>query len=105
MRTNAKIFLDIQKIFGSFDAYLWKFVSDKPIVNAWKTLSEVPVTTIESNLLSTDLKNRGMKFVGSTIMYAFMQAVGLVNDHSGSCWRRVVMQDKNSHLLNALDHQ
>ena len=85
-RQNAQIFLKIQKEFGSFDAYLWAFVKNKPVRNRWKTLSEVPVTTPESDALSKDLKKRGMKFVGSTIMYAFMQAVGMVNDHWVGCW-------------------
>lgn len=86
-RTNALAFLEIQKEFGSFDAYLWNFVSGKQKVNHWKNLKEAPVLTPESDALSKDLKKRGMTFVGSTIMYAFMQAVGLVNDHTTSCWR------------------
>jgi DNA-3-methyladenine glycosylase I len=84
-RQNAKIFLKIQKEFGSFDRYVWGFVKGKPILNHWKSMKEIPVTTVESDALSKDLKKRGMTFVGSTIMYAFMQAVGLVNDHITEC--------------------
>ncbi len=85
-RKNAKVFIEIQKEFGSFDAYLWAFVDGKPIVNHWKAFKDVPVTTKESDALSKDLKRRGMSFVGSTIMYAYMQAVGMVNDHTQECW-------------------
>ena len=85
-RQNAQIFLQIQKEFGSFDAYLWRFVNGVPIQNHWQSFQEVPVSSPESNDLSKDLKKRGMKFVGSTILYAFMQAVGMVNDHPVSCW-------------------
>jgi DNA-3-methyladenine glycosylase I len=87
-RQNAQVFLHIQKEFGSFDRYLWGFVKGKPIVNHWKTFKHIPATTPESDALSKDLKKRGMTFVGSTIMYAYMQAVGLVNDHSLDCWCR-----------------
>jgi DNA-3-methyladenine glycosylase I len=87
-RTNANVFLSIQKEFGTFDKYIWGFVNNKPIMNHWKTLAEVPATTAESDALSKDLKTRGMKFVGSTIIYSHMQAVGLVNDHLVSCFRR-----------------
>jgi len=86
-RKNALAFLAIQKEFGSFDTYLWSFVGGKPICNAWNTMSEVPVQTEQSDALSKDLKKRGMSFVGSTIMYAYMQAVGMVNDHLVDCWR------------------
>ncbi len=84
---NAKRFLEVQKEFGSFNAYIWKFVGGKPIVNRWEMLREVPATTAESDALSKDLIKRGFKFVGSTVMYAHMQACGLVNDHLVSCWR------------------
>jgi DNA-3-methyladenine glycosylase I len=84
---NAKRFLEVQKEFGSFDNYIWQFVGGKPIVNKWKTVSEVPATTKESDALSKDLIKRGFKFVGSTIIYAHMQACGLVNDHLIDCWR------------------
>ncbi|MFV0553717.1 MAG: DNA-3-methyladenine glycosylase I [Mangrovibacterium sp.] len=82
---NAQCFLAVQEEFGSFSNYLWAFVEGKPIVNQFKTMSEVPATTPISDALSKDLKKRGFKFVGSTIMYAFMQAVGMVNDHLLTC--------------------
>jgi DNA-3-methyladenine glycosylase I len=84
---NARAFLTVQKEFGSFDAYIWSFVGGKPVVNAWKRLSEIPAKTPESDAMSKDLKRRGFRFVGSTICYAFMQATGLVNDHSLDCFR------------------
>lgn len=84
---NAKCFLTIQKEFGSFDKYIWEFVNFKPINNAWKEDSEIPVTSDISNKLSKDLKKRGFQFVGPTIMYAHMQAVGMVNDHVVDCFR------------------
>ncbi len=86
-RKNALVFLAIQKEFGSFDKYLWGMIGGKPIVNKWKTLKSVPAMTKESDLISKDLKKRGMSFVGSTIIYAYMQAVGLVNDHTTDCFR------------------
>jgi len=85
--TNAQHFLEIQKKFGSFSKYIWKFVDGKPIVNKWKKMSHIPTTSAESDTLSKDLKKRGFKFVGSTIIYAHMQATGLVNDHVVSCFR------------------
>lgn len=85
-RTNAQVFLQIQKEFGSFDAYVWQFVQGKPIVTHPESLSDLPTTTKESDALSKDLKKRGMTFVGSTIIYSFMQAVGMANDHLKSCW-------------------
>ena len=85
--TNAKAFLKVQEEFGSFDAYIWKFVGGKSKVNHWKNMSEVPATTKESDALSKDLKKRGFSFVGSTVMYAHMQAAGLVNDHTIDCFR------------------
>ncbi len=91
---NAKAFLEVQKEFGSFDKYVWSFVGGKPITNAWKKLSQVPATTAESDALSKDLKKRGFKFVGSTIMYAYMQACGLVNDHTIDCFRYRKMPKK-----------
>jgi DNA-3-methyladenine glycosylase I len=84
---NARAFLDVQQEFGSFDAYLWRFVKGRPIVNAPRTMREVPARTEISDALSKDLKRRGFNFVGSTICYAFMQAVGMVNDHTVSCFR------------------
>jgi len=85
--TNARLFLKIQEEFGSFDSYIWSFVKNRPRVNRWKTLKDVPATTPESDALSKDLVKRGFKFTGSTVMYAHMQACGLVNDHLVSCWR------------------
>ena len=84
---NAKAFLKVQKEFGSFDNYIWQFVNYKPIKNSWKSLKQVPVKTKESDEMSNDLKKKGFKFVGSTICYAFMQAVGMVNDHMINCFR------------------
>ncbi|HCD51981.1 MAG TPA: DNA-3-methyladenine glycosylase I [Balneolaceae bacterium] len=85
--TNAQKFIEVQQEFGSFDDYIWSFVDGKPILNSWKSMSEVPATSAESDALSKDLKKRGFKFVGSTIMYAHMQACGLVNDHTTDCFR------------------
>lgn len=85
--SNAKAFLKVQKEFGSFDAYIWSFVNYRPIVNKWKHSSQVPATTRVSNAISEDLKQRGFNFVGSTIIYAHMQATGMVNDHLVSCFR------------------
>ena len=84
---NAKAFLAIQREFGSFDAYVWRFVGGTPRVNRWRTLRQVPARTPQSDALSQDLLSRGFKFVGSTICYAFMQAVGMVNDHTIDCFR------------------
>ncbi len=85
--TNAQAFLAVQKEFGSFDSYLWAFVGGRPIVNRWTQMKQVPARTAESDALSKDLQQRGFRFVGSTIMYAFMQAVGMVNDHAVDCFR------------------
>ncbi len=84
---NARAFLAIQKEFGSFDDYIWAFVGGKPLQNSWKAMAEIPTTSPESEVLSKDLKQRGLKFVGSTILYAHLQAAGLVNDHLVSCFR------------------
>ena len=84
--SNAQAFLTVQKEFGSFDRYVWPFVGGKPIVNRWRYMTEVPATTPQSDALSKDLKKRGFRFVGSTIIYAFMQAVGMVNDHIAGCF-------------------
>lgn len=84
---NAKMFLKIQKEFGSFDAYLWGFVNEKRVKNNFKSLKEIPAKTELSDRISKDLKERGFSFVGSTIMYAHLQAVGLVNDHLAGCFR------------------
>jgi DNA-3-methyladenine glycosylase I len=85
--TNARRFLAVQDEVGSFDDYLWSFVGGKPIVNRWIDMKQLPATSAESDALSKDLKTRGFKFVGSTIMYAHMQATGMVNDHLVSCFR------------------
>jgi len=85
--SNARAFLAIQKEYGSFDTYIWAFVGGKPLQNRWKAMAEVPATSPESDALSKDLKQRGLKFVGSTIMYAHLQAAGLVNDHLLNCFR------------------
>ncbi|MCC7304430.1 DNA-3-methyladenine glycosylase I [bacterium] len=84
---NAQRFLTIQREFGTFDTYIWSFVRNEPIVRSPKVLDEIPATTSESNELSKDLKKRGFKFLGSTVMYAHLQAMGLVNDHVTSCFR------------------
>lgn len=85
---NAKAFLRVRKEFGSFDAYIWQFAGGKPKRNTWKSIREIPARTPESETMSKDLKKRGFRFVGSTICYAFMQAVGMVNDHVVGCYRR-----------------
>ena len=84
---NAQMFLAVQEEFGTFDEYIWGFVGHAPKQNAWKSMKEVPAKTLESDVMSKDLKRRGFKFVGSTICYAFMQAVGMVNDHLVGCFR------------------
>jgi len=85
---NAKIFLEVQREFGSFDAYIWRFVGGKPLVHRLRTHKDYPATSPESDALSKDLRERGFKFVGSTICYAHMQATGMVNDHVAGCFRR-----------------
>ena len=92
--TNAKKFLEVQKEFGSFDAYIWGFVKGKPMVHRIKHLKDYPTTSPESDALSKDLRQRGFKFVGSTICYAHMQATGLINDHSLDCFRRKEIVDR-----------
>lgn len=84
--TNAQAFLAVQKEFGSFDCYVWSFVGGEPIENRWRRMKDVPVTNVVSDTLSKDLKKRGFRFVGSTIIYAYMQAVGMVNDHLADCF-------------------
>ncbi len=84
---NAEAFLEVQKEFGSFSDYIWSFVNGKPVVNKWKGMGEIPANTELSDEISKDLKNRGFKFVGPTIIYAFMQATGMVNDHAVDCFR------------------
>jgi DNA-3-methyladenine glycosylase I len=94
---NAKAFLAVQKEFGSFDAYLWQFVGGKPMQNRRISLQEIPARTPESDAMSKDLLKRGFKFVGSTICYAFMQAVGMVNDHTVDCFRHKQCKALNSY--------
>ena len=84
---NARAFLEVKEECGSFDAYIWRFTGGKPIQNFWKAMKQVPASTKESDAMSKDLKSRGFKFVGSTIMYAHMQATGMVNDHTTDCFR------------------
>ena len=84
---NARRFLEVQQAFGSFDAYSWRFVEGAPIINEWRTLDQLPATSPESEAFSKDLKQRGFKFVGPTIIYAHMQACGMVNDHLVHCFR------------------
>lgn len=84
---NARLFLEVQSEFGSFDSYVWGYTGGRPIINTWESMRQIPAETNESRALSKDLKKRGFKFVGPTIVYAFMQAVGMVNDHIVSCYR------------------
>ena len=91
--TNAQRFLEVQAEFGSFDRYIWSFVENKPVNNTWKTMEECPATSKESDALSKDMKKRGFKFVGSTIIYAHMQACGLVNDNTTDCFRYLEILD------------
>jgi len=84
---NANVYIEIQQEFGSFDAYIWGFVEGKTIKNKWKKMSDIPAQTKLSDTISRDLKSRGMNFVGSTIIYAIMQTIGMVNDHEVACWR------------------
>jgi DNA-3-methyladenine glycosylase I len=106
-RRNAAVFLQIQKEFGSFSDYIWKFVDAKPIVIRRKSLKDIPVTTPTSDALSKDLKKRGMTFVGSTIIYAYMQAVGLVDDHLAECWcsQRYRNETQNLFLTTSANHE
>ena len=90
VRINARAYLEVRKEFGTFSKYLWSFVGGKPIRNNWKKLSEIPANSPESDAMCKDLKKRGFKFVGSTICYAFMQATGMVNDHSVDCFRYAI---------------
>ncbi|MBI4085337.1 MAG: DNA-3-methyladenine glycosylase I [Candidatus Liptonbacteria bacterium] len=91
---NAKAILEVQKEFGSFDAYIWQFVGNKPVQNKFKSLAEISPTTKESDAMSKDLLKRGFKFVGSTICYAFMEAVGMTNDHTTDCFRYNIARSK-----------
>ncbi|MFQ5511363.1 MAG: DNA-3-methyladenine glycosylase I [Candidatus Krumholzibacteriia bacterium] len=87
VKVNARAFLDVRRECGSFDDYVWQFVGRKPVQNRWRNLSQIPASTPQSEAMSKDLKKRGFKFVGPTICYAFMQAVGMVNDHTKDCFR------------------
>jgi len=91
--TNARAFLDVRKEFGSFDAYVWSFVEGNRLQNAWRSVKEIPATTEASDRFSRDLRKRGFKFVGPTIVYAFMQAVGMVNDHVVHCFRYAQLKE------------
>jgi DNA-3-methyladenine glycosylase I len=93
---NAKAFLKVQKEHGSFDRYIWGFVGGEPLVNNWHSLKDVPASTVDSDAMSKDLRKRGFRFVGSTICYAFMQACGLVNDHTVDCFVRKELQRKSA---------
>jgi DNA-3-methyladenine glycosylase I len=84
---NARAFLEVQAEFGSFDAYQWRFVEGRPTQNRWRAVGDIPASTVQSDAMSKDLKSRGFTFVGSTIVYAHMQAVGMVNDHLIDCFR------------------
>jgi DNA-3-methyladenine glycosylase I len=93
---NARAFLSVQREFGSFDKYVWGFVDNAPRVNRWRSMKDVPTRTPESDALSRDLKKRGFTFVGTTICYAFMQAVGMVDDHATNCFRKVLREPEGS---------
>jgi DNA-3-methyladenine glycosylase I len=90
-KINAKAFLQISEEFGSFDAFIWSFTGGDTLQNNWKNISQIPATTLESDAMSKELKKRGFKFTGSTICYAFMQAVGMVNDHTKDCFRHTIL--------------
>ena len=92
--TNARVFLEVQEQFGSFDRYIWQFVRGKPIQNSWKKMTDIPSSSTESEAMSKDLRKKGFKFVGTTICYAFMQAVGMVNDHVVGCFRHKELKSK-----------
>ncbi|HXW93506.1 MAG TPA: DNA-3-methyladenine glycosylase I [Terriglobales bacterium] len=92
---NAAAFLKVQDEFGSFDRYIWRFVGGEPQVNSWRRANDVPASTVKSDAMSKDLRKRGFAFVGSTICYAFMQAVGLVNDHMAGCFRHLAILQMN----------
>ena len=92
--SNAKAFLEVQKEFGSFDAYVWQFVGGKPLVNRRRSLKQVPASTAQSDAMSKDLKSRGFRFVGTTICYAHMQATGMVNDHIAGCFRHAEIEKR-----------
>ena len=93
-KINAKAFLHISQEFGSFDAFIWSFTDRDTLQNNWKDISQIPATTPESDIMSKELKKRGFKFTGSTICYAFMQAVGMVNDHTKDCFRHTILYNR-----------
>jgi len=95
--TNAMALLQVQEQFGSFDHYIWRFVNGRPIQNSWEKMTDIPSSTLESEAMSKDLQKRGFKFVGTTICYAFMQAVGMVNDHVVGCFRYEELKNKGEH--------
>ena len=95
--TNARVFLQVQKQFGSFDRYIWQFVNGRPIQNSWEKMADIPSNTPESEAMNKDLQKRGFKFVGTTVCYAFMQAVGMVNDHVVSCFKYEELKNKTEH--------
>jgi len=95
--TNARAFLQVQEQFGSFDHYIWQFVHGRPIQNSWEKMTDIPSGTPESEAMSKDLQKRGFKFVGATICYAFMQAVGMVNDHVVDCFRYEELKNEDRH--------
>lgn len=97
-KQNAKAFLEVVKEYGSFKSFIWSFVDNKPIKNSWKTISDIPATTKVSDAMSKALKKKGFKFVGSTICYAFMQAVGMVNDHTTDCFRYSQIKNRPDNL-------
>lgn len=103
---NARAFLAIQEEFGSFDAYCWQFVDGRPKLNRWKAIRDIPATSLESDAFSKDLKRRGFSFVGSTVIYAHMQAVGMVNDHLVDCFRyREIRRLDSENLLRRLPNK
>ena len=95
--TNAMALLQVQEQFGSFDHYIWRFVNGRPIQNSWEKMTDIPSSTSESEAMSKDLQKRGFKFVGTTICYAFMQAVGMINDHVVGCFRYEELKNKGEH--------
>ena len=98
---NARAFLEVQEEFGSFDRYIWRFTGGRPIQNSWKFMKQVPASTKDSDAISKDLKSRGFKFVGSTIVYAHMQATGMVNDHTVNCFRWKQLQGRSMKIGEA----
>jgi DNA-3-methyladenine glycosylase I len=102
---NARAFLKVKEEFGTFDAYIWRFVDNKPLTNSWKAGADVPCSTKESDAMSRDLKKRGFSFVGTTICYAFMQAVGMVNDHTVDCFRWREISEAANSVACAKDHR